>query len=398
MSGNSSSYGKGGTPSPFTPAQIAELLLLAADQAELAALLADYEGAGGFKGQDLSLVDFGLPNMNLTPLESAVRAVLVGRGQQYTITCAAKSAFVDGSTLILYLENSFNRLIDTVTLTFKPTESNPPPPPAIIGQTVASDVPLADCTTAQDCAERINGVLLSLPGNYIAYPGPTIVSGNTVEIPMSVPDEQTNGAAFDPIGTAIGVGVVSASKDGLGSLPLTGLQSLISALENQAADATNGARGVTSVNGQLGTASANFDVTNLACDSKGGFVLEFSLTGAAQNGSVSVRINQSTTNVVVVNNVVSPSGIITVQPELNAYGRGFATGDYMLVRMEALLVNSSIGARRVIIGRSTHYGKCNTFAVFYQGTDEITAIGVSVDSGQVFAATDAVAMQRRIAP
>jgi len=332
----------------------------------------------------------------LTPV--AVRAVLVGRGQTYTITCAAKSAFVDGSTLILYLENSFNRLIDTVTLTFKLTESDPPPPPVIIGQTVASDVPLADCTTAQDCAEPINGVLLSLPGNYIAYPGPVVVSGNTVEIPMSVPDEQTNGEAFDPIGTAIGVGVVSASKDGLGSLPLTGLQSLISALETQATDATNGARGMISMNGQLGTASANFDVTNLACDSKGGFVVEFSLTGAAQAGSVFVRINQSTTNVVVANNVFNLSGISDVLSYLNWYGRGFNLGDYMVVRMEALLVNSSLGSRRVIVGHSSHNGRCSTFAVFYGGTDEITSIGVTVDSGQVFAATDAVAMQRRIAP
>jgi hypothetical protein len=66
--------------------------------------------------------------------------------------------------------------------------------------------------------------------------------------------------------------------------------------------------------------------------------------------------------------------------------------------MEGLLVNSSLGSRRVIVGHSSHNGRCSTFAVFYGGTDEITSIGVTVDSGQVFAATDAVAMQRRIAP
>jgi hypothetical protein len=207
---------------------------------ELMACISDYATAGGFKGQDLAVADYGLPQTQLTPLARAVRAILVGRGQQYTIQCAPKADWIDGSTLILYLVNYNTGLIDTVTLTARPAESSPPPAPVIAGQDVASDLPLHDCTTAQDCAERINGVLLSLPGNYLAYPGPVIVGADTLETTSSVPTEIANGADYDPTGTAIGHGVVAATKDGLGSLPLVNLLSLISALETLASTAQAG--------------------------------------------------------------------------------------------------------------------------------------------------------------
>ena len=191
----------------------------------------------------------------------------VGRSQTYSITCNQQDAFTDNSTLSLSLVNYYNNNIEVVTLCFKvqfPLTRTPP------GQ-VAVDI--HDVTTASEVCQRINAYLIIQPGNYIAQEGPVIVDDNTLILLTSVPDERTNSPFYNPQGTALTVGIVSATKDGNGSLPLVNLLSYVARLEALAPIVQLPSRGAF-----VGT------LTNLNCDSRGGFDLTLTLKPVIGSG------------------------------------------------------------------------------------------------------------------
>lgn len=158
------------------------------------------------------------------------------------------------------------------------------------------------------------------------------------------------------------------------------------AAQQYASKLTN-ASGVQQTTYLLGAEGLTFDVTALACDTKGGFVLDFDLIGGTgTNGRyISLRVNGSTSNLNYQS--IWTSGTSHGADATNEIGALGAPNDVSHITISCPLPSSAKASRYIHVSSVSLYSAPGATKAAWEGgfiftgTGEITSIGVSIASG-----------------
>lgn len=339
-------------------------------------------------------------------LESVLRDVVLGRPLQMIWDCGVPADYTDGQTVVLRLPVMPSRAPETKTFVVQVVGPVSPGPGEILVDLSAVSPGDRDLTAQTFRSAFYNDWTGLHFGN--AYPIDSVTHQLTMY--SAACHANLNDGTWGKIGgTATGFLVVY--QQGAASA-LETILTEVDSLYLVGLDRDAGARGLTQVSGTLGTPAASYDVAGLACETKGGLVLEMALDIATSGGvsGVRVKVNGSATINLTGAGTLSDSAL-GVQPHNNTIIAGYTysdlanAGDHLNLVLEVQRPQIAVGHRTIRLC-SEHFvvGTGLVFAVTSQidvapAAGEIDALGVEFFSaGGTFTAASSHVLTRRIAP
>jgi hypothetical protein len=261
------------------------------------------------------------------------------------------------------------------------------------------------------CPAGQSTAVMLYPGDFGAVDGmiavqagvtpPTSIAAIATVADISASDNSLEELAIGAIPVQTAAGFVAATPTNLlGASQAAAVANLAAADPNAtntilaAADRGAGARGLIQTTGVLASDAGVYDVTGLACDTKGALELDFYVVfkGSSTSSNVNLRINGSSSTNFTDSRILSEHDASTLSPwagtgnpsMLNSTNL-IAPSDWAMIVIRAPMPQSALGVRVILIDATFHMASGNrriehtTSEIGFLATGgEITSLGLEM--------------------